>query len=474
MARDNIQTLKEQLRAQSLDFKKKSALQQKEDEKYKALFEIGKNRIEELKIKLEAREKELLLQKGREQSGVLDDEEPEVIEKEVFVQDPKLVKALNKLRKKNTTLSQELALHKDENQQLEKQKQLLIKEVRKVRKNPDLMKQVKEKVKLMEEKAKNNQEEFARLIEEKDQLIQSYEAVLYSATEDTPANRAKKPSDLIQELKNDLAHLKNDKINLEIELAEAKKTFDKRLTGKIRQLEEEWSEKLKKLRNKKAKLVADIQEESTDSWMITYADMVTLLLTFFILYYSIAAVNMQQFKEAILGEENASIGLLEMLDSAQVKESIQNLTGMKSNDILTDINQVVEDTELDLDTSQAKIVVRVPGNSLFPSASADLQKTGLPALDEVIRIVKKYENYKVHIQGHTDDESISTDRFPTNWELSAARATAVLRYFIDKGIRPEKLTATGYADTFPLASNNTELGRRKNRRVEFVLEKEKK
>ncbi|HBP10772.1 MAG TPA: flagellar motor protein, partial [Nitrospina sp.] len=83
-----------------------------------------------------------------------------------------------------------------------------------------------------------------------------------------------------------------------------------------------------------------------------------------------------------------------------------------------------------------------------------------------------YPDYKIHIQGHTDDDPISTERFPTNWELSAARATAVLRYFFDKGVEPEKMTATGYADTFPLASNDTDQGRTINRRVEFVLEKE--
>ncbi|MFQ5717156.1 MAG: flagellar motor protein MotB [Nitrospinales bacterium] len=79
----------------------------------------------------------------------------------------------------------------------------------------------------------------------------------------------------------------------------------------------------------------------------------------------------------------------------------------------------------------------------------------------------------MNIQGHTDDVPVATERFPTNWELSAARATAVLRFFIDKGIEPKRLTATGYADIFPLFSNDTEQGRAQNRRVEFVLEKEK-
>jgi len=473
MPRDNILALKEQLKAQSLDHKKQATLQKKEDEKFKALFEIGKQRIDELTNKLEEKDKELQLYLARADDGSDDDEETGVVEKEVYVQDPKLVKALAKLRKKNANLAQELTLHKDENEVLEKHKRLLIKEVRKGRESPERIQQFKEQIKKLEEKAKENQEEFERLVGEKDQLIQSYESVLYEA-QDGNADKSVKPSELIKGLKNDLEELKRDKVLLENELADAKKSFDKRLTGKIKQLEEEWNEKLKKIKNKKVKSNTDILEENTDAWLLTYADMVTLLLTFFILYYSIAAVNMQQFKEAIIGEENASIGLLELLDSAEIKESIQNLTGMKSNDILSDIKEVVEETELDVDTSQAKVVVRVPGSSLFASGSADLQKAGLPSLDEVIRIVKKYKNYKIHIQGHTDDETISSDRFPTNWELSASRSTAVLRYFIDKGIDPEKLTATGYADTFPLATNDTELGRRKNRRVEFVLEKEKK
>ncbi|MZG54328.1 MAG: OmpA family protein [Nitrospinae bacterium] len=66
-----------------------------------------------------------------------------------------------------------------------------------------------------------------------------------------------------------------------------------------------------------------------------------------------------------------------------------------------------------------------------------------PVLDEVIQVVNKYPNYKIHIQGHTDDEPISTEMLATNWELSAARATAVLRYFIDKGAEPERMTAAG-------------------------------
>ena len=84
---------------------------------------------------------------------------------------------------------------------------------------------------------------------------------------------------------------------------------------------------------------------------------------------------------------------------------------------------------------------------------------------------QKERTIKIFIQGHTDDVPIHTVKFESNWELSAVRATAVLRHFYDKGIDPEKLTATGYADTFPMVPNNTKEGRAKNARIEFILEK---
>ena len=207
--------------------------------------------------------------------------------------------------------------------------------------------------------------------------------------------------------------------------------------------------------------------------MATFSDMVTLMLVFFILMYAIASKNVQTFKSAIIGAEAKSIGVLEALNAVEVQESLQSLKSEQSDDILSGMSEVVEDTDMSVETSASKVVVRVPGARLFKPGQADLQLESRPLLDAVIRVVDKHPNYKIHIQGHTDDEPISTDRFPTNWELSSARATAVLRYFIDKGSEPERMTATGYADTFPLGRNDTVPGRAKNRRVEFVLEKEK-
>jgi chemotaxis protein MotB len=124
------------------------------------------------------------------------------------------------------------------------------------------------------------------------------------------------------------------------------------------------------------------------------------------------------------------------------------------------------------DTIEKKVVLRVPGLNLFKKGGAKLRSEARPVLNEIVKVInKKGKNYKIFIQGHTDDVPINTPKFESNWELSAVRATSVLRYFYDKGIEPERLTATGYADTFPMVPNNTKEGRAKNRRIEFVLEK---
>ena len=111
------------------------------------------------------------------------------------------------------------------------------------------------------------------------------------------------------------------------------------------------------------------------------------------------------------------------------------------------------------------------GQVLFASGSADFRESAAPILDEIVNIIRAYSEYKVNIKGHTDDVPISTPQFPSNWELSAVRATTVLKYLISKGVNPFRLTATGYGELLPLVPNESSENRATNRRVEFVLEK---
>ena len=405
-------------------------------------------KIKELKSQLETahKEKDKLSENLKKSAKAKDTPAPapkEVVKK---IRDPKIVKALKKLKLKNDYLIKE----KSEIQAKDdKEKELLNKEIKTLKKTS------------AEGKTKTNKEKTSvleEIIKEKTEEIDSYKKQL----------KGNESAEIIDELKA-------EKTERDKELADHKTKFQEKIKAATTKIEKKLKEELENPRpveTKGKEVGAKGGEEGSPAWMATFADMMSLLLTFFILMYAIASQNTSRIMTEVLGTESKSLGVLDLIDKISVQKSLQELTGLNNPNILDDIEDAAEDSAMAVDTNEAKVVVRVPGANLFKPGQADLQLAGRPVLDGVIAVIRKYPDYKIHIQGHTDDDPISTEKFPTNWELSAARATAVLRYFFDKGVEPEKMTATGYADTFPLASNDTDQGRTINRRVEFVLEKE--
>ncbi len=227
-----------------------------------------------------------------------------------------------------------------------------------------------------------------------------------------------------------------------------------------------------------------LEEDEGAGWLATFADLATLLLVFFILLFSISSLNLEKFKAAVrsiqvnLGEELPAIGILDVIDNqAEQKVSIEEITGLRSREqeIIDGINEFIEEKRLGehiiLKTFKEKIVILIKGRILFKSGSAELNRKSFPILDKIVDIIDKYPEYYVNIKGYTDNVPISTNEFPSNWELSAIRATTVLKYLIKNDIEPDRLTATGYGDLAPIAPNDTEENRTKNRRVEFILKK---
>ena len=220
----------------------------------------------------------------------------------------------------------------------------------------------------------------------------------------------------------------------------------------------------------------------TREWLITYADMVTLLLTFFVMLLAISTLDTERFEKVLtsiqftLGAETAPGGRLGRLDTHEVRRrSLATPTGTENEPLLKDLRQVVDKKNLD-DTVQMedqgdRVVLRLRGKVLFAPGSARLTARADPVLGEIAKLLKMFDQYKIHIGGHSDDRPIKTARFNDNWELSALRATDVLRYLVRKGIDPARMTATGYADTDPLVANNSPENRAINRRVEIILEK---
>jgi len=234
--------------------------------------------------------------------------------------------------------------------------------------------------------------------------------------------------------------------------------------------------------NDRFSFVEEEDDGEGKSWLLTYADMVTLLLTFFVMLVAISSMDRKRFDHVMtsihttLGTSTAlggRLGRIEVYDTRRRVGAV--VSGVANEPLLKDIRQRIKQKNLDAAVEVAsqdnKVILRVKGQVLFPSAASDLSPEAGKVLDQVARIINDYPEYRLDVGGHTDSRPIRTSKFDSNWELSALRATAVLRYLVGHGVNPRQLTATGYADTDPLAPNTSPENMAKNRRVEFVLEK---
>ena len=491
--RESLEQVKEQLRIKNVELKKTNAEKNRQEVKIKHLLAVTGKKINTLKQQLNEKKEQIRLQKSisyqrstvtslggkKGKTPLPTTTEQTVVEVSELEMTEKINGMLKELRDKNSRLTQKIEAERKSKERLADEKGVLAREIRRLQNDPKPA-SLKTKSDQVDKLDEESRERFEQLIKEKEDLIKTYEQLLDGDFDD--GDESQFPAEIVKQVRKELTKLKSEKDDLERELILQKKKFKSELDYEVKRAEENAGKKLKRARFTRKKLAEFMDEaredHSSPMWMTTFADMAILLLTFFILYYSLSSIANNKFKEAILGTESASIGLLELMDSVEKKETIEVLTGLKSDSILSDIQHVADRESMneimDISTDRTKIVVRIPGGSLFEPGSADLVlEKSKPVLDEIVRLLENYPRYRISVQGHTDDSPISTDRFPSNWELSSARATAVLRYFIDKNINPKRLTATGYADIFPIASNDSELGQATNRRVEFVLEKEK-
>lgn len=137
--------------------------------------------------------------------------------------------------------------------------------------------------------------------------------------------------------------------------------------------------------------------------------------------------------------------------------------------LLSRFKSMIKDGRLRVRIVRNRMVVELPEGILFGSGSATLKRSGYATLGEVAQALASLEGRSFQVAGHTDNVPIRTKRFPSNWELSATRAVHVGQYLVNKGVPQARLSAAGYADTQPVASNDTKQGRQQNRRIEIVL-----
>jgi len=138
-------------------------------------------------------------------------------------------------------------------------------------------------------------------------------------------------------------------------------------------------------------------------------------------------------------------------------------------EVLSRFRSLIDAGRLSVSIARGRMVINLPQDILFASGSADLGSDGQGTLREVAGVLAEFTDRRFQVEGHTDDRPISTPQFPSNWELSAARALSVVKLLVAQGVPPENLSGAGYGEYQPVATNETPEGRRLNRRIEIVM-----
>lgn len=260
------------------------------------------------------------------------------------------------------------------------------------------------------------------------------------------------------------------------------------------------------------------EHENHERWLLTYADMITLLVAFFIMLYAMSVMNVTKFQQLALsvrsgfgssmtngtptimnagGGVNGNPSIVQSGQTANHDKNDDGKSGqlaaqqeiqwdipskkLKSGeedkrlyDLKIAISKIIKQQGLQkkvqIFINERGMVIRILSDGmLFQSGNADLRTQEVGLLDKVADIIKSKIDNQLEVEGHTDNLPINTARYPSNWDLSTARASVVLRYLVHRGVSQERLRASGYADQRPVALNDTEDGRRHNRRVDIVV-----
>ncbi|MFP4161541.1 MAG: flagellar motor protein MotD [Ectothiorhodospira sp.] len=252
------------------------------------------------------------------------------------------------------------------------------------------------------------------------------------------------------------------------------------------------------------------EHQNHEAWAIPYADLLTLLLAFFVVMYAISSVNegkyrilsesmISAFKTPPKSVDPVNVGEVvrtptpSMIQSSpqtapvdlsqQMDRSLEEILGdmdmeglsaaILSIDTMADeieeaMAPLIEAGMIDVGRNKLWIEVEINTSILFGSGSAELASDAVPILQRLAAILEQFP-VRVHVEGHTDDVPISTSVYPSNWELSAGRAATVVNLFARNGVDPDQMAAIGFGEYRPVGDNDTPEGRMENRRVNIVV-----
>jgi chemotaxis protein MotB len=229
------------------------------------------------------------------------------------------------------------------------------------------------------------------------------------------------------------------------------------------------------------------EHENHERWLVSYADFITLLFAFFVVMYSISSINEGKYKilsDSLTGVFNQPdraikpipVGAERPRTTEPDRALVDKESALAAADSLESIAQsireafgdLIQSEQLKVSGNELWIEIELSSSLLFTSGDAIPNNAAFDIIEKVAKILAPYEN-PIHVEGFTDNLPIQTAQFPTNWELSTARAASIVRMLAMDGVNPSRLAAVGYGEFQPVADNSSAEGRGRNRRVVLVV-----
>lgn len=234
--------------------------------------------------------------------------------------------------------------------------------------------------------------------------------------------------------------------------------------------------------------------DNVDRWMVSYADFITLMFAFFVVMYAISSVNegkyrvladtlVKTFKQeeksrdpiqigkepkSIVEQKTPRIEIKPIQEKRDAKKGDKRQMAKIADQVVNSLKPLVDQKLIKVEHNKYWVQIEINTSILFDVGSAELENDASEPLKALAKVLKPLPN-PIQVEGHTDNSPIKTKIYPSNWELSAARAASVVHLFNRNGVEPIRMTAIGYGQYRPKDSNKTKKGRRNNRRVVVVI-----
>lgn len=478
---ESLQIVKEQLKLKNKEIKKHEKEKALLAEKINNILQLNQQKLNELKAVIAEKEEvikqtqaDLWAAKASKHVGIEPTKETKVEEadnKDRPPPDEKLLEQITKLKERDSELKSLLEARRLDNEKLSHEKVVLLKEVKRMRdemeetsKLKTAMEDMKLQVKQLSGRSATSTANMEQLIKEKDDMIASYEKMLYGSV--APGQEGMLPAEIIVELKEELETLEEERKTMIIELEQLKEqneelemklSFGGKKDGKAA---ESGAAAWVGMESREAQ--AAEFHMGLEKFLISYADLITLLLVMFIFLYSISKIDETKLAEAFGKTPIDSTVMRLTRDELKMLDKIREL--VKDN---VDPDSLVRS---DIRT----ILIRLNTSDLFAPGNANFIDGADKVIIDAIKDEMKEGVKQVLVDGHTDNVPMKSDVFPSNWELSSARASRVARFIVETlRFPPERLVVAGYGENRPLEPNDNDEHRAMNRRVEIKILKDK-